>query len=71
MVKLINWFSLRIMKLTPPGVPSGSILECKFNDLKLFLHRHGSNHKLSPSVINYRANIDALKQLSQIYCHHL
>ena len=49
---------------TPWGKPSGSILECKFNDLKLFfLHRHGSNHKLSPSVINYRANIDALKQL--------
>ena len=50
--------------ITPWGKPSGSILECKFNDLKLFfLHRHGSNHKLSPSVINYRANIDALKQL--------
>ena len=50
--------------VTPWGKPSGSILECKFNDLKLFfLHRHGSNHKLSPSVINYRANIDALKQL--------
>ena len=28
-----------------------------------FLHRHGSDHKLSPSSINYRANIDALKQL--------
>ncbi len=50
--------------VTPWGKPSGSILECKFNDLKLFfLHRHGSNHKLSPSAINYRANIDALKQL--------
>ena len=50
--------------VTPWGKPSSSILECKFNDLKLFfLHRHGSNHKLSPSAINYRANIDALKQL--------
>ena len=48
---------------TPWGKPSGSILECKFNDLKLFSAQHGSNHKLSPSVINYRANIDALKQL--------
>ena len=49
---------------TPWGQPSGSILECKFNGLKLFfLHRHGNNHKLSPSSINYRANIDALKQL--------
>ena len=49
---------------TPWGQPSGSILECKFNGLKFFfLHRHGNNHKLSPSSINYRANIDALKQL--------
>ena len=28
-----------------------------------FLARHGMNHTLQPSVINYRANIDALKQL--------
>tara|TARA_B100000035_G_scaffold313946_1_gene328868 strand:+ start:1751 stop:2608 length:858 start_codon:yes stop_codon:yes gene_type:complete len=49
---------------TPWGQPSGSILECKFNGLKFFfLHRHGNNHKLSPSSINYRANIDAFKQL--------
>ena len=49
---------------TPWGKPSGPILECKFNSSKLFfLHRHGNNHKLSPSSINYRANIDALKQL--------
>jgi len=49
---------------TPWGKPSGLILECKFNGSKIFfLHRHGNNHKLSPSKINYRANIDALKQL--------
>ena len=49
---------------TPWGKPSGSILECKFNGLKIFfLQRHGDNHKLPPSCINYRANIDALKQL--------
>ena len=49
---------------TPWGKPSGSISEYNLNNLKLFfLHRHGNNHKLSPSSINYRANIDALKQL--------
>ena len=49
---------------TPWGKPSGSILECKFTGLKIFfLQRHGDNHKLPPSCINYRANIDALKQL--------
>lgn len=49
---------------TPWGKPSGLILECKFKGSKIFfLHRHGNNHKLSPSNINYRANIDALKQL--------
>jgi 5'-methylthioadenosine phosphorylase len=29
----------------------------------VFLPRHGRGHRLSPSGINYRANIDALKQL--------
>ncbi|MBL8531308.1 MAG: hypothetical protein JNK94_06200, partial [Hyphomonadaceae bacterium] len=28
----------------------------------IFLARHGRGHKLSPSDINYRANIDALKR---------
>ena len=28
----------------------------------VFLPRHGRGHKLSPSGINYRANIDALKR---------
>jgi 5'-methylthioadenosine phosphorylase len=28
----------------------------------VFLARHGRGHRLSPSTINYRANIDALKQ---------
>ena len=29
----------------------------------MFLPRHGRGHRLSPSGINYRANIDALKQV--------
>ena len=49
---------------TPWGKPSDQILKTKFNDKEaLFLPRHGRGHYISPSNINYRANIDALKQL--------
>ena len=45
------------------GNPSGSIIEGKINnDDVFFLSRHGKVHTLSPSSINYRANIDCLKQ---------
>ena len=45
------------------GSPSGSIIEGKINnDDVFFLSRHGKGHTLSPSSINYRANIDCLKQ---------
>ena len=49
---------------TPWGEPSDQILKTKFNDKEvLFLPRHGKGHNISPSNINFRANIDALKQL--------
>lgn len=45
------------------GSPSDELL---FGDLgdqpMVFLPRHGRGHKISPSEINYRANIDALKR---------
>tara|TARA_B100001057_G_scaffold322255_1_gene322447 strand:- start:3266 stop:4147 length:882 start_codon:yes stop_codon:yes gene_type:complete len=45
------------------GNPSGSIIEGKINNNDVFfLSRHGKGHTLSPSSINYRANIDCLKQ---------
>ena len=45
------------------GNSSGSIIEGKINnDDVFFLSRHGKGHTLSPSSINYRANIDCLKQ---------
>jgi len=45
------------------GLPSDKIIEGSINGNRIFfLSRHGSNHKLSPSSINYRANIDCLKQ---------
>jgi len=49
---------------TPWGNPSDQILKTKFNEKEVFfLPRHGRGHIVSPSKINFRANIDALKQL--------
>jgi 5'-methylthioadenosine phosphorylase len=49
---------------TPWGKPSDDILKTKYNDKEIcFLPRHGRGHCISPSKINFRANIDALKQL--------
>ena len=46
------------------GKPSSKIIEGKIdNNLIYFLSRHGLGHRYSPSEINYRANIDCLKQL--------
>jgi len=49
---------------TPWGNPSDQILKTKFNEKEVFfLPRHGRGHIVSPTKINFRANIDALKQL--------
>jgi len=49
---------------TPWGKPSDQILKTKLNKKEVFfLPRHGRGHFISPSKINFRANIDALKQL--------
>ena len=49
---------------TPWGKPSDDILKTKYNNKEVyFLPRHGREHFISPSKINFRANIDALKQL--------
>ena len=49
---------------TPWGKPSDQILKTNYNDKEVyFLPRHGRGHYISPSKINFRANIDALKQL--------
>lgn len=48
---------------TPWGEPSDELLLAELDGLPLvFLPRHGRGHRLSPSDINYRANIDALKR---------
>jgi len=49
---------------TPFGAPSDEILRGRLGETELaFLPRHGRGHRLSPSEISYRANIDALKRL--------
>jgi 5'-methylthioadenosine phosphorylase len=49
---------------TPWGKPSDNVLKTKYNNKDIyFLPRHGRGHTISPSKINFRANIDALKQL--------
>jgi 5'-methylthioadenosine phosphorylase len=48
---------------SPFGKPSDDILFAEIEGLPLrFLPRHGRGHKVPPSAINYRANIDALKR---------
>lgn len=48
---------------TPWGDPSDEILFADYGNVRLrFLPRHGRGHKLTPSAVNYRANIDALKR---------
>ena len=49
---------------TPFGAPSAAIRQGTYLGKELFfLPRHGDNHQLIPSEINYRANIWALKSL--------
>jgi len=49
---------------SPWGAPSDELLIGEFEGTKVvFLPRHGRGHKISPSELNYRANIDALKRV--------
>jgi 5'-methylthioadenosine phosphorylase len=49
---------------TPWGAPSDEFLTGHYEGVKVvFLPRHGRGHKVSPTGLNYRANIDALKRL--------
>ncbi len=48
---------------SPFGAPSDDILRGRLGDMEMvFLPRHGRGHRISPSEINYRANIDILKR---------
>ncbi len=49
---------------TPFGLASSGLKKVALNQHQLFfLPRHGAHHELTPSEINYRANIFALKRL--------
>ena len=49
---------------TPWGKPSDKILIAKYGREEIcFIPRHSRGHKISPTNINFRANIDAMKQL--------
>lgn len=51
------------------GEPSSSILEGEFAGVQVaLLARHGREHTLPPSLVNYRANIQTLKDLG---CTHI
>jgi 5'-methylthioadenosine phosphorylase len=48
---------------TPWGEPSDELLFGMLDGVQcVFLPRHGRGHKLSPTHLNYRANIDAMKR---------
>ena len=54
-----KWKSIK----TPWGKPSDSILIAKYKgEETFFLPRHSRGHKINPTNINFRANIDAMKQ---------
>ena len=49
---------------TPWGKPSDEVLTAKLGKEEIcFIPRHSRGHKINPTNINYRANIDAMKQL--------
>lgn len=49
---------------TPYGAPSGRIALARIKDKTVaFLPRHGKDHSIPPHMINFRANLWAMKQL--------
>jgi 5'-methylthioadenosine phosphorylase len=48
---------------TPWGPPSDELLTGRIEGIKfVFLPRHGRGHRIPPSELNFRANLDALKR---------
>ncbi|HUS25095.1 MAG TPA: S-methyl-5'-thioinosine phosphorylase [Candidatus Binatia bacterium] len=61
-----RWPGLRIVRqapaTTPYGAPAAPLAHGEIGGLDvIFLPRHGEGHKLPPHLINYRANLWALK----------
>ena len=54
----------RVRVPTPFGSPSSPVVLGELDGVRVaFLSRHGHGHRFSPSEINYRANIYALKAI--------
>ena len=54
----------RVQLTTPFGAPSDELVRGRLGDATvLFLPRHGRGHRITPTEINFRANLFALKQL--------
>ena len=54
-----RWETIR----SPWGAPSDQVLYAEIGGLPIrFLPRHGRGHQVSPTHINYRANIDVMKR---------
>ena len=59
-----SWTCREEKVATPWGDPSDSLRFGRVGETQaVFLARHGRGHRFSPSTINYRANIDALKRV--------
>jgi 5'-methylthioadenosine phosphorylase len=58
-LKNVRWETVT----SPWGTPSDQILFAELDGLPIrFLPRHGRGHRMPPSAINFRANIDVLKR---------
>lgn len=59
-LKNVHWETIE----SPWGTPSDRVLFAEIDGLPIrFLPRHGRGHKIPPSAIDFRANIDALKRV--------
>ena len=70
---LTNYKDLEIIETklitTAYGSPSSELTFAKLNNISLiFLARHGENHTIAPHKVNYRANIQALKDQGVSHC---
>jgi 5'-methylthioadenosine phosphorylase len=57
------WERAETPQEAPWGAPSDALFRGRLGGTEIvFLPRHGRGHRLSPTHVNYRANIDALKR---------
>lgn len=69
--KLLEKFSLHEID-TPYGKPSSPLVEGLIHGVPVvLLARHGKHHEISPTNVNYRANIWAMKMLGNFYFRFL